>query len=66
MIVDFKARFLFDASIRTTKVRQEIKPGVIADFKSGTNFNNMPGGHNCSDFAVRLDNFSYPGRVFTL
>ena len=66
MIVDFKARFLFYASVGAAKVRQKIKLRIGAGFESGTHVNNMQRGNNSGYFTVSLDNFGYPVRMFTL
>ena len=66
VIINFKARFLFDPSICAAKVRQKIEFRIRAGFQSGTHINNMHRRNNCGNLTVRLDNFRYPLRVFTL
>ena len=66
MIVDFKARLLFNAAVSAANVGEEIEPRIGFGFQRGSHFNNMQRRHNRGHFAEGLNNLGYPVAVFTL
>src|SRR6266498_2944840 len=58
MIIDFKARLFFNATINSAEVGKEIKLGIRVRLQGSAYVNNVYARHDCGYFAMRLDNLS--------
>ncbi len=66
MVINFKARLFFNATINSADVGEEIKLRILVRLQSSAYVNNVYARHDCGYFAMRLDNLSHPVAVFTL